>query len=60
VEYKNAVAELCKLLKPNGYLFVLDFIEQTFYLLGEEMFSTFPLTEKMVKEAMNEAGMEIV
>jgi ubiquinone/menaquinone biosynthesis C-methylase UbiE len=60
VHYKKAVAELCKLLKPNGYLFVLDFIEQTFYLLGEEKFSPFPLTEKMVKEAMNEAGMEIV
>jgi nicotinamide N-methyltransferase len=60
VHYKNTVAELCKLLKPNGYLFILGFIEQTFYLLGEEKFSTFPLTEKMVKGAMNEAGMEIV
>ena len=60
VHYKNTVAELCKLLKPNGYLFILGFIEQTFYPVGEEKFSTFPLTEKMVKEAMNEAGMEIV
>ena len=60
VHYKKAVAELCKLLKPNGYLFILGFIEQTFYHVGEEKFSTFPLTEKMVKEAMNEARMEIV
>ena len=60
VHYKNTVAELCKLLKPNGYLFILGFIEQTFYPVGEEKFSTFPLTEKMVKEAMNEAGMEIL
>jgi hypothetical protein len=36
------------------------FLEQTFYSVGEEKFSVFPLTEKMVKEAMNEAGMEIV
>ena len=55
VHYKNTVAELCKLLKPNGYLFTLGFLGQTFYPVGEEKFSTFPLTEKMVKEAMNEA-----
>ncbi|CAB3983777.1 nicotinamide N-methyltransferase-like [Paramuricea clavata] len=60
VHYKNTVAELCKLLKPNGYLFILGFLEQTFYVLGEETFSTFPLTEKMVKDAMNEAGMQIL
>ena len=60
VHYKNIVAELCKLLKPNGYLFMFVFLEQTFYSVGEEKFSVFPLTEKMVKEAMNEAGMEIV
>jgi SAM-dependent methyltransferase len=60
VHYKRTVAELCKLLKPNGYLFMLGCIEQTFYYVGEEKFSTFPLTEKMVKGAMNEAGMEIV
>ncbi|CAB4015764.1 nicotinamide N-methyltransferase-like [Paramuricea clavata] len=60
VHYKNTVAELCKLLKPNGYLFILGFIGQTFYHVGEEKFSTFPLTEKVVKEAMNEAGMQIL
>ena len=60
VHYKNTVAELCKLLRPNGYLFTMGFLGQTFYAVGKEKFSTFPLTEKMVKEAMNEAGMEIV
>ncbi|CAB4000296.1 nicotinamide N-methyltransferase-like [Paramuricea clavata] len=60
VHYRKTVAELCKLLKPNGYLFTLGFIGQTFYCVGEEKFSTFPLTEKMVKEAMNEAGMQIL
>jgi hypothetical protein len=59
VHYKNTVAELCKLLKPNGYLFMDGVLEQTFYFVGEEKFYTFPLTEKMVKEAMNEAGIEI-
>ena len=59
VHYKNAVAELCKLLKPNGYLFMNGVLGDTFYYVGEEKFSVFPLTKKMVKEAMNEAGMEI-
>ena len=57
--YKNTVAELCKMLKPNGYLFMNGVLEQTFYFIGEEKFHTFPLTEKMIKEAMNEAGLEI-
>ncbi|CAB4019677.1 nicotinamide N-methyltransferase-like [Paramuricea clavata] len=59
VHFKNTVAELCKLLKPNGYLFMNGVLEQTFYFVGDEKFSVFPLTEKMVKEAMNEVGMEI-
>ena len=57
--YKNAVAELCKLLKPNGYLLMNGVMEQTFYFVGKEKFYTFPLTEKLVKEAMNEAGIQI-
>ncbi|CAB4019676.1 nicotinamide N-methyltransferase-like [Paramuricea clavata] len=60
VHYKKTVAELCKLLKPNGYLFMIGVLKETFYIVGEEKFSVFPLTEKMVKEAMNEVGMEIV
>ena len=57
--YKNTVAELCKLLKPNGYLFMNGVMGQTFYFVGKEKFYTFPLTEKLVKEAMSEAGIQI-
>ncbi|CAB3997761.1 nicotinamide N-methyltransferase-like, partial [Paramuricea clavata] len=53
VHYKNVVAELCKLLFMNGVL------EGTFYFVGEEKFYNFPITEKMVKGAMIEAGIEI-
>ena len=59
VHYKNTVAELCKLLKPNGYLFMNGTLEDTFYYVGEEKFYNFPVTEKLAKEAMNEAGIEI-
>ncbi len=59
VHYKNTVAELCKLLKPNGYLFMNGVLGDTFYYVGEEKFYTFPVTEKLAKEAMNEAGIEI-
>ena len=33
-QYKNIVAELCKLLKPNGYLFMNGVLEGTFYFIG--------------------------
>ncbi|CAB4041081.1 nicotinamide N-methyltransferase-like [Paramuricea clavata] len=59
VHYKKVVAELCKFLKPNGYLFMNGVLEGTFYFVGEEKFYNFPITEKMVKEAMIEAGIEI-
>ena len=58
-QYKHIVAELCNLLKPNGYLFMNGVLEGTFYITGKEKFYSFPLTEKMVKEAMREAGLEI-
>ena len=48
--YKNIVAQLCKRLKPNGYLFMNGVLEETFYVIGKEKFYCFPITEKMVKE----------
>ena len=57
--YKNIVAQLCKLLKPNGYLFMNGVLEETFYVIGKEKFYCFPITEKMVKEAMSEAGLKM-
>lgn len=58
-DYKSAVAELCKLVKPNGYLFMNSVLDGTFYFVGKEKFYNFPVTEEMVKRAMNEAGLEI-
>lgn len=58
-QYRNSVTELCKLLKPNGYLFMNGVLKETFYFVGEEKFFAFPLTENLVKEAMIGAGIEI-
>ena len=33
-QYRNIVAELCKLFKPNGYLFMNGVLEGTFYFIG--------------------------
>ena len=60
MHYKNCVSELGKLLKPNGSLFMNGVLEQTFYFVGQEKFYTFSLTEQLIKEALNEAGIEIV
>ena len=59
IHYKNTVTELGKLLKPNGYLFMNGVLEETFYFVDKEKFYSFPLTEKLVREAMNEAALEI-
>lgn len=57
--YKTIVAELSKLIKPNGYLFMNGVLEGTFYFIGNKKFYNYPMTEKMVKEAMNGSGIEI-
>lgn len=57
--YKKIVAELCKLLKPNVYLFMNGVVQGTFYFIGKDKFYNFPISEKIVKEAMNESGIEI-
>ncbi|XP_028395124.1 nicotinamide N-methyltransferase-like [Dendronephthya gigantea] len=57
--YKSSVGELAKILKPNGVLYMGGVLEGSFYFVGEEMFNNFPMNEKMVKEAMEEAGLAI-
>ena len=56
-QYRSAVAELCKLLKPGGYLFMYGVLEETFYSIGKDKFSVFPLTESMLEDAMTQGGL---
>ena len=55
-EYKAAVVELCKLVKPGGYLYMAGTLESTFYTFAGERFYVFPLTQEVIEEAMQEGG----
>lgn len=59
VHYKNSVAELAKFLKPNGVLYISGVLGETFHYEGHEKYYSFPVSEKLVKEAMNEARIVI-
>ena len=56
---KKTVAELCRFLKPDGYLFMNGVLGGTWYMVGDEKFFNFPHNEKLLKEAITEAGINI-
>jgi hypothetical protein len=54
--YKNAVRQLVRLLKPGGLLVTLAAIDCSYYMVGNERFTGLPLSEKLIREALQEAG----
>ena len=60
IEYKMAVKKLGKLLKPGGYLVMFVVERETFYVVGEHKWFCLPLTLGQVKEALEEAGFELL
>ena len=55
----EAVAKLAKLVKQGGYLMLGGFLNSTYYFVGNEKFSDFPVSESLVRRALNECGMKI-
>ncbi|XP_028401854.1 nicotinamide N-methyltransferase-like [Dendronephthya gigantea] len=56
--YKSTVAKLCKFLKPNGYLIMFGIVNETFYTVGDARFYHFGVTQRMIEEALKDAGIE--
>jgi len=54
--YKTAVRRLVRLLKPGGLLVLLAAIDCSYYMVGNEKFTGLPLNEKLIREALQEAG----
>jgi nicotinamide N-methyltransferase/methyltransferase len=54
--YKNAVRRLVRLLKPGGFLVLLAAIDCSYYMVGNERFTGLPLNEQLIREALQEAG----
>jgi nicotinamide N-methyltransferase/methyltransferase len=56
--FKNAVRQLVRLLKPGGLLVILAAIDCSFYMVGNQRFTGLPLNEKLIREALQEAGIK--
>ena len=54
--YKNAIKQLVRLLKPGGLLVILAAVDCSYYMVGNERFTGLPLSEKLIREAVQEAG----
>jgi nicotinamide N-methyltransferase/methyltransferase len=57
--YKNAVRRLVRLLKPGGLLVLLAAIDCSYYMVGNERFTGLPLNEQLIREALQEAGINL-
>lgn len=57
--YRAALRNLSSLLKPGGYLVLLDALKSSYYMIGEQRFSSLSLDREAVEAAVREAGYTI-
>jgi hypothetical protein len=57
--YKQAMRRLVRVLKPGGLLILLGVIECSFYTVGNERFFSLVIDEQLVREALQEAGINL-
>ena len=59
-QYKHAVRKLVGLLKPGGFLVMFGVECETYYVVGKKKWPSLHLTLEQVKEALTEAGTNII
>ena len=47
------------ILKPRGHLVILDYLDQTYYIVNDEKFSVLSTTEEEIKTTFKSLGFEI-
>ncbi|KAM4827952.1 nicotinamide N-methyltransferase [Thomomys bottae] len=57
--YRGALKNLSSLLKPGGFLVIADALKSSYYMVGEQRFSSLSLSQEAVKAAVEEAGYSI-
>ncbi|XP_021489010.1 nicotinamide N-methyltransferase isoform X1 [Meriones unguiculatus] len=57
--YRAALRNLGSLLKPGGFLVLVDALKSSYYMIGEQRFSSLPLGWEAVRDAVEEAGYTI-
>lgn len=57
--YRAALRNLGSLLKPGGFLVLVDALKSSYYMIGEQRFSSLCLGREAVEAAVREAGYTI-
>ncbi|XP_062950485.1 nicotinamide N-methyltransferase [Cynocephalus volans] len=57
--FRTALENLSSLLKPGGFLVIVDALKSSYYMIGERRFSSLSLGPEAVKAAVTEAGYTI-
>lgn len=57
--YRAALRNLSSLLKPGGYLVLMDALKSSYYMIGEQRFSSLSLDQEAIEAAVREAGYTI-
>ncbi|XP_010370664.1 nicotinamide N-methyltransferase [Rhinopithecus roxellana] len=57
--YRRALRNLGSLLKPGGFLVIMDALKSSYYMIGEQKFSSLSLGREAVEAAVKEAGYTI-
>lgn len=57
--YRAALRNLGSLLKPGGFLVVVDALKSSYYMIGEQRFSSLCLGQEAIEAAVREAGFSI-
>lgn len=58
-EYRRAMTNACRLIKPGGWLILGGAFEESYYTLGKKRFKCHYLTEAELFEALRDAGILI-
>ncbi|GAB5577095.1 nicotinamide N-methyltransferase [Prionailurus iriomotensis] len=57
--YCTALRNLSSLLKPGGFLVVVDALKSSYYMIGEQKFSSLCLGREAIEAAVREAGFSV-
>ncbi|XP_006834039.1 PREDICTED: nicotinamide N-methyltransferase [Chrysochloris asiatica] len=57
--YRSALKNLSSLLKPGGFLVIVDALKSSYYMIGKQRFSSLSLSRETVEAAVRDAGYRI-